>query len=148
MPLTEPYVRTQVAGQAEGTVDGKPRDLACFLRFAVKVSGQDDRRKWFQSRTEAFLKALALGHVLRPSTHGDAMPQRWFQSTIARTYATVRQRSPRGSRHVHQNRPLDHLYRVAREPAIRLIHRVARGDVIPPAVGGTPDNDASELARP
>ena len=88
-----------------------------FPQFSVKLSGHDDRREWFQSRTEAFLNALARGHVLQPSTRGEAMPQRWFQSTIARTYATMRQRSPRGSRHVHQNRPLDHLHRVARDPA-------------------------------
>jgi hypothetical protein len=31
--LAEHYFRTQVAGQAEGTVDAKPRDLACFLTF-------------------------------------------------------------------------------------------------------------------
>jgi hypothetical protein len=54
----------------------------------------------------------------------------------------------RGLRHVHQNRPLDHLHRVARDPAIRLMHRVARGDVIPPAVGATPDHVAAEFSRP
>jgi hypothetical protein len=48
----------------------------------------------------------------------------------------VGQRSPRGSGHVHQNRALDYLHGVARDPAIRLIHGVARGDVVPPAVGG------------
>jgi hypothetical protein len=44
---------------------------------------------------------------------------------------------PRGSRHVHQDRPLDHLHRVARDPLLRIMHRVARGDVVPPAVGAT-----------
>jgi hypothetical protein len=33
MTLAEHYFRTQVAGQAEGTVDAKQRDLACFLTF-------------------------------------------------------------------------------------------------------------------
>jgi integrase/recombinase XerD len=40
--------------------------------------------------TETFLKALARGQVPRPSTRGDPKPQRLSQSTIARTYATVR----------------------------------------------------------
>jgi hypothetical protein len=40
--------------------------------------------------TEAFLKALARGQVPRPSRRGEATPQRLSQSTIARTYATVR----------------------------------------------------------
>jgi hypothetical protein len=35
MALAEHYFRTQVAGQAEGTVDAKQRDLACFLTFYV-----------------------------------------------------------------------------------------------------------------
>jgi hypothetical protein len=33
MALAEQYFRTQVAGQAEGTVDAKQRDLAYFLTF-------------------------------------------------------------------------------------------------------------------
>ena len=102
MTLTKPYVRTQVAGQEEGTVDGKPRDLACFLQFAVKLSGHDARRVWFKSITENFLKALARDHVLRPSIRGEAVPQR----------------SPRDLRHVHQNPPVDHLHRVARDPLL------------------------------
>jgi hypothetical protein len=94
MALTEQYFRTQVARQADGTVDAKQRDLACFLNFYVKLYGYDDRREWFKSMTEAFLKALARGHVPRPSTRGEAMPQRLSQSTIARTYATVRHFAP------------------------------------------------------
>jgi hypothetical protein len=35
LALAERYFRTQVAGQAEGTVDAKQRDLACFLRFGT-----------------------------------------------------------------------------------------------------------------
>ena len=31
----EPDVPTQIAGQAEGMVDFKPRDLACVLSFSV-----------------------------------------------------------------------------------------------------------------
>jgi hypothetical protein len=88
--LAEQYFRTQVAGQAEGTVDAKQLDLACFLNFHVKLYGHDDRREWFKSVTEAFLKELARGHVPRPSKRGETKPQRLSQSTIARTYATVR----------------------------------------------------------
>jgi integrase/recombinase XerD len=90
MTIAERYFRTQVAGQAEGTVDAKQRDLACFFQFYVQLYGHDDRREWFKSVTEAFLKALARGQVPRPSKRGEAKPQRLLQSTIARTYATVR----------------------------------------------------------
>jgi hypothetical protein len=37
MALAERYFRTQVAGQAEGTIDAKQRDLACFLQFYVQL---------------------------------------------------------------------------------------------------------------
>jgi site-specific recombinase XerC len=90
MVLAEQYFRTQVAGQAEGTVDAKQRDLACFLSFYTQLYGHDDRREWYKAVTEAFLKALARGQVPRPSKRGEAKPQRLSQSTIARTYATVR----------------------------------------------------------
>lgn len=90
MALTEHYFRTQVAGQAEGTLDAKHRDLACFLTFYVQLYGHDDGREWYKSVTEAFLKALARGQVPRPSKRGNAKPQRLSQSTVARTYATVR----------------------------------------------------------
>jgi site-specific recombinase XerD len=79
-----------VAGQAEGTVDAKQRDLACFLTFYTQLYGHDDRREWFKSVTETFLKDLARGRVPRPSTRAEATPQRLSQSTIARTHATVR----------------------------------------------------------
>jgi len=90
MALAEQYFRTQVAGQADGTVDAKQRDLACFLNFYVKLYGHDNCREWFKSVTEAFLKELARGHIPRPSKWGEGKPQRLSQSTIARTYATVR----------------------------------------------------------
>jgi hypothetical protein len=45
MALAEQYFRTQVAGQAEGTVDAKQRDLACFLSFYTQLYGHDDRRE-------------------------------------------------------------------------------------------------------
>jgi integrase/recombinase XerD len=90
MALAERYFRTQVAGQAEGTVDAKQRDLTCLLNFYVKLYGHDDRREGFKSVTEAFLKALARGQVPRPSKRGETKPQRLSQSTIARSYATVR----------------------------------------------------------
>jgi integrase/recombinase XerD len=88
--LAEQYFRTQVAGQAEGTVDAKQRDLACFLTFYEQLYGHDDRQEWYKSVTEAFLKALARGQVPRPSKRGEPKPQRLSQATIARTYATVR----------------------------------------------------------
>ena len=90
MALAEQYFLTQVAGQAEGTVEAKQRGLACFLSFYTQLYGHDDCREWFKSVTEAFLKALARGQVPRPSKRGDPKPQRLSQSTIARTYATVR----------------------------------------------------------
>jgi len=37
MALAEWYFRTQVAGQAEGTIDANQHDLACFLRFYVQL---------------------------------------------------------------------------------------------------------------
>jgi hypothetical protein len=42
----EPYLPTQMAGQAEGTVDAKPRDLACVLSFDVHLHDSDERRDW------------------------------------------------------------------------------------------------------
>ena len=56
----------------------------------MKLYGHDDRREWYKSVTEAFLKALVRGQVPRPSRRGEAKSQRLSQSTIARTYATVR----------------------------------------------------------
>ena len=55
MTLAEQYFRMQVTEQAEGTVDAKQRDLACFFNFYVKLYGRDDRREWFKSVIEAFL---------------------------------------------------------------------------------------------
>jgi integrase/recombinase XerD len=89
MALAERYFLTQVAGQAEGTIDAKQRDLACFLQFYVQLYGHDDARQWYKSVTEAFLKDLARGKVPRPSKTGDSHAKRLSQSTIARTYATV-----------------------------------------------------------
>jgi site-specific recombinase XerD len=88
--LAERYFRSQVAGQAEGTVDAKQRDLACFFNFYTKLYGHDDRREWYKSVTEAFLKELARGKIARPSKKGETKPQKVSQSTLARTYATVR----------------------------------------------------------
>jgi hypothetical protein len=48
--LGEQYFRTQVAGEAKGTVDAKRRDLACFRNFYVKLYGHDDRRDMSQPR--------------------------------------------------------------------------------------------------
>src|SRR5882724_2731416 len=90
MALAEQYFRTQVAGQADGLVDANQGDLACFLNFYVKLYGHDNCREWFKSVTEAFLKELARRHIPRPSKRGEGKPQRLSQSTIARTYGTVR----------------------------------------------------------
>jgi hypothetical protein len=46
MALAEQYFCTQVAGQAEGTIDAKQRDLACFLTFYTQLYGHDDSREW------------------------------------------------------------------------------------------------------
>ena len=48
----------------------------------------------------------------------------------------------------YQNCPVNDLHRVARDRAILNIHRVARGDIVPPAVGTTPDNLASQFSCP
>jgi hypothetical protein len=90
MTLAEQYIRTQVVGQAEGTVDAKQRDLAYFLTFCDQMYGHNDRREWYKAVSEAFLKALTRGQVPRPSKRGEARPQRLSQSTTASTYATVR----------------------------------------------------------
>lgn len=90
LALADRYFVTQVAGQAEGTIDAKQRDLACFLQFYVQVYGHDDARQWYKAVTEAFLKALARGQALRPSKTGESHAKRLSPSTIARTYATVR----------------------------------------------------------
>jgi hypothetical protein len=58
--------------------------------LCTQLYGHDDRREWFKAVTEAFLKDLARGRVPRPSKRGKSKPQRLSQSTIARTYATVR----------------------------------------------------------
>jgi integrase/recombinase XerD len=90
MALAKRYFLTQVAGQAEGTIDAKQRDLACFLEFYGELYGHDDARQWYKLVTEAFLKDLARGKVPRPSKTGGSHAKRLSQSTIARTYATVR----------------------------------------------------------
>lgn len=94
MACAEPYVRTRVAEQADGTDDAKPTDLACVLPFDSTRSGHDDGRAWDTSATLAVLNARARGHVLRPSTHGETMPPRWTPPAITKTQATVPPRSP------------------------------------------------------
>ena len=87
LSLAERYFRTQVTGQAEGTVDAKQRDLAYFLTFYTQLCGHDDRREWYRSVTGAFRKALARGQVPWPSQRGEAKPQRLLQSTEDREAA-------------------------------------------------------------
>lgn len=90
--LAERYFRTQVAGQAAGTIDAKQRDLGCFVNFYIALYGHDDGREWYKSVTELFVKELVRGNVLRPSKKQahERAPQRLSQSTIVRTYATIR----------------------------------------------------------
>ena len=88
--LAQRYFLTQVSGQAEGTRDAKRRDLACFLQFYTQRYGHDDARQWYKAVTEAFVRALALGQVPRPSQRGEPTPKRLSPSTIARRCATVR----------------------------------------------------------
>jgi hypothetical protein len=44
MALAERYFCTQMAGQAEGTIDGKQHDLAGFLQFYVQLYGHRSDR--------------------------------------------------------------------------------------------------------
>jgi hypothetical protein len=90
MTLAERYHRTHVSGQAESTQDAKRRDLTCFLHFYTQMYGHDDAREWDTSMTEAFVKGLAGGNIARLSTAGPPQSKSLSQSTIARTYATVR----------------------------------------------------------
>ena len=95
LALAERYLRTQVAGQAEGTVDAKQRDLTCFLNFYVKLYGHDDRREWFKSVTEAFLKAMRSRELDEGSSSPwatlDDLPagvHPWFRAELERTMST------------------------------------------------------------
>jgi hypothetical protein len=74
--LAKRYFCTQMAGQAEGTQDAKPLDLAYFLHCSTQPYGRDDARDWDLSVTEAVVKALACGdvpkgvrHAMEPSGH-------------------------------------------------------------------------------
>ena len=53
MALAEQYLRTQVGGQAEDTVDAKQGDPACLLSFYTQRYGHDDRREWFKAESAA-----------------------------------------------------------------------------------------------
>ena len=79
MALVEQYFRTQVAGQAEDTVDVKQRDLACFLCLYTQLYGHDDRREWYKAVTEAFLKAPA-SQTQRQVALGRGVPHDYWRA--------------------------------------------------------------------
>ena len=74
--LAELYFRSQVAGQAPGTIEAKRRDLGRFVAFFVKLYGHDRPEEWYTSVTREFIKQLSKA---RPA-----------QATIVRVYASVR----------------------------------------------------------
>ena len=74
--LADLYFRSQVAGQADATVDAKRRDLGRFLAFYHRLYGHDRPDEWYVAVTREFLKQLR-----------KAQPA---PATVARTYASVR----------------------------------------------------------
>jgi tetratricopeptide (TPR) repeat protein len=70
------YLATEVAGQAQATLDAKHRDMQSFLAFNYQLYGHDRPEEWFVSATKAFLKHLR--------------GQRFAQVSLVRIYATVR----------------------------------------------------------
>jgi tetratricopeptide (TPR) repeat protein len=52
------YLATEVAGQAQATLDTKHRDMQRFLAFYYQLYGHDRPEEWFVSVTKAFLKSL------------------------------------------------------------------------------------------
>lgn len=71
------YGVTQVAGQAEGTVEAKARDLKRFLSFYRDLYGHDDPAEWYPSVTREFVKQLQRTRTLAPAS-------------VHRIYSTVR----------------------------------------------------------
>jgi hypothetical protein len=51
MALAERYFRSQAAGQAEGTLDAKQRDLACFLQVDVTLISERVKAGMAAART-------------------------------------------------------------------------------------------------
>jgi integrase/recombinase XerD len=74
--LANVYLVTEVAGQAQATVDAKQRDLQRFLTFYQQLYKHDRPDEWFVSVTKAFVKALH--------------QERLAQASVVRIYATVR----------------------------------------------------------
>ena len=56
--LANVYLVTEVAGQAQATVDAKQRDLQRFLTFYQQLYKHVRPDEWFVSATKAFVKAL------------------------------------------------------------------------------------------
>jgi len=74
--LAKLYLKTEVAGQSQATLEAKRRDLTRFLAFYHQLCGHDRPEEWFVSVTKAFLKHLR--------------GQRFAQASLVRIYATVR----------------------------------------------------------
>ena len=74
--LANVYLVTEVAGQAQATVDAKQRDLQRFLTFYQQLYKHDRPDEWFVSVTKAFVKALH--------------QERLAQASVVRIYATMR----------------------------------------------------------
>jgi integrase/recombinase XerD len=74
--LARAYFVTEVAGQAQATIDAKRRDLGRFFTFYAKLYGHDRPEEWYASVTREFLRQTAR--------------QRVAEATLARTYASVR----------------------------------------------------------
>src|SRR5882724_5417046 len=56
--LAKLYLKIEVAGQSQATLDAKRRDLTRFLAFYHQLCGHDRPEEWFVSVTKAFLKHL------------------------------------------------------------------------------------------
>ena len=56
--LAEIYMISQVAGQAEATIDAKKRDLQIFFDYYRSIHNSLDPKFWFKSTTESFIKNL------------------------------------------------------------------------------------------
>ena len=75
--LAQIYMISQVAGQAEATIDAKKRDLQIFFDYYRSIHNSLDPSFWFKSTTESFIKTL-----VKDSDYS--------QASIARIYSSVR----------------------------------------------------------
>ena len=82
MALAGLYFRTEVAGQAEGTVDAKKRDLERFLSYYLELYGHDRPDEWYPSVTRDYISTLEKARKPGGTRYSD--------SWVCRNYATVR----------------------------------------------------------